>query len=119
VPADINNFSIIELGEEIEALPAARWMKAHAPKARVAARCSNVPSVHLAIKSGAGIAPLPAVYAATDSELVCVLGPLPELNYPLYLLAHRDIRKMPRVNAVFEFCLRELKPVLLRGELKK
>ena len=49
VPADINNFSVIELGEEIEGLPAARWMKAHAPKARVAARCSNVPSVHLAI----------------------------------------------------------------------
>jgi len=118
VPADINRFSVVELGEEIEGLPA-RWMKAHAPKARVAARCSNVPSVHLAIKSGAGIAPLPAVYAATDSELVCVLGPLPELNYPLYLLAHRDIRKIPRVNAVFEFCLRELKPVLLRGELKK
>src|SRR6185437_2800101 len=85
-PADINAFSIVELVDEIEALPAARWMKTHAPTARIAARCSNVPSVHLAIKSGAGIAPLPAVYAATDEELVCVLGPLPELNYPMFLL---------------------------------
>ncbi|WP_439374813.1 LysR family transcriptional regulator [Bradyrhizobium sp. DASA03120] len=117
-PADIDGFSIVELVDEIEALPAARWMKLHAPAARVAARCSNIPSVHLAIKSGAGIAPLPAVFAAADDALVCVLGPLPELNYPLFLLAHRDLRKVPRVNAVFEFCLSELKSVLMRGEMK-
>jgi len=119
VPTDTDRFSVIELGDEIEDLPAALWKKAHSPKARVAAKCSNIPSVHLAIKSGAGIGPLPAVYAATDSELVCVLGPLPELSYPMFLLTHRDTRKIPRINAVFEFCLRELKPVLMRGELKK
>jgi hypothetical protein len=48
-----------------------------------------------------------------------VLGPLAELNYPMFLLAHRDVRKIPRVNAVFEFCLSELKTVLMRGEMKK
>jgi len=69
-------------------------------------------------QSGAGIAPLPAVYAAADSELVRALGPLPDLSYPMFLLAHRDTREIPRVNAVFEFGLRELKSVL-RGELKK
>ena len=118
-PVDIDGFSVVELVDEIEALPAARWMKTHAPTARVAARCSNIPSVHLAIKSGAGIGPLPAVYAAADEELVCVLGPLTELNYPMFLLAHRDLRKISRVNAVFEFCLSELKTVLVRGEMQK
>jgi DNA-binding transcriptional LysR family regulator len=118
-PVDIDGFSVVELVDEIEALPAARWMKTHAPTARVAARCSNIPSVHLAIKSGAGIGPLPAVYAAADEELVCVLGPLTELNYPMFLLAHRHLRKISRVNAVFEFCLSELKTVLVRGEMQK
>jgi DNA-binding transcriptional LysR family regulator len=118
-PADINSYSVIEMVDEIEALPAARWMKTNAPKAPVAARCSNIPSVHLAIKSGAGIAPLPAVYAAEDKALVCVLGPVPELNYPLFLLARRDLRRTPPVRAVFEFCVRELRPVLTRGELRK
>jgi DNA-binding transcriptional LysR family regulator len=118
-PVDIDGFSIVELVDEIAALPAARWMKTYAPTARVAARCSNVPSVHLAIKSGAGIAPLPAVYAAADEELVCVLGLLQELNYPMFLLTHRDLRKVSRINAVFEFCLSELKSVLMRGEMKK
>jgi DNA-binding transcriptional LysR family regulator len=65
-PADIDSFNIVELVDEIEALPAARWMKTHAPTGRVAARCSNVPSVHLAIKSGAGIAP--SSPAATPSS---------------------------------------------------
>jgi molybdate transport repressor ModE-like protein len=118
-PAEIENFSVVELVDEIADLPAARWMKLNAPKARSAARCSNVPSVHLAIKAGAGIAPLPAVYAAGDKELVCVLGPVPELNYPIFLLSHKDLRTVPRVSAVFEFCLREVKPVLLRGEMRK
>jgi DNA-binding transcriptional LysR family regulator len=71
----------------------------------------------LAVKSGAGIAPLPAVYADQDADLVNLLGSLPELNYPMFLVTHKDIRKRTRVNAFFEFCLGELKPVLLRGEM--
>ncbi len=34
----------------------------------------------------------------------------------MFLLTHKDLRRLPRVSAVFEFCLRELKPVLMRGE---
>ena len=118
-PVEIENFSVVELVDEIADLPAARWMKLNARKAKSAAKCSNIPGVHLAIKAGAGIAPLPAVYAAADKDLVCVLGPVPELNYPMFLLSHRDLRTAPRVSAVFEFCLRELKSVLLRGEMRK
>ena len=82
-----------------------------------AARCANIPSVHIAVKSGAGLAPLPTVYAAEDTDLVSLFGALPELNYPIFLVAHKDMRKHPRVSAFFEFCVRELKPVLLRGTM--
>jgi hypothetical protein len=37
------------------------------------------------------------------------------LNYPMFLVTHKDIRRRPRVNAFFEFCLREPKLVLLHG----
>jgi DNA-binding transcriptional LysR family regulator len=114
-PRDIKRFSIVDLVDELENVPAVRWMRSHASQARIAARCTNVPSAHLAVKSGVGMAPLPAVHAAKDADLVNLLGILPELNYPMYLVTHQDIRKRPRVNAFFEFCLRELKPVLLRG----
>lgn len=118
-PRDIGRFAVVELIDELENLPAVRWMNAHASQARVAARCANMPSVHLAVKSGAGLAPLPAVYAAQDPDLVCLLGAIPEMNYPMFLVAHKDVRKRRQVNAFFEFCIRELRPVLLRGTMRQ
>ena len=114
-PRDIERFAVVELIDEFENLPAVRWMRSHAPKARIAARCANIPGVHLAVRAGAGLAPLPAIYAADDTDLVSVFGTIPELTYPMFLVAHKDIRRQPRVNAFFEFCLNELKPVLLHG----
>lgn len=110
---DIANFPTIELTDELERTPASRWMRAHGKRAPVAARCANVPSAHLAVKSGAGLAPLPAVHAARDDDLVDLLGALPELNYPIFLVTHRQLRRQPRVRAFFDFAARNLKPVLL------
>jgi DNA-binding transcriptional LysR family regulator len=118
-PHDIRRFKVIELIDELENLPAVRWMRTHMSQANVTARCANIPSVHLAVQSGAGLAPLPTVYAAEDTDLVNLLGALPELNYPIFLVAHRDVRKHPRVSAFFEFCARELKPVLRQGILRR
>ncbi len=115
---DLEQYGIIELTDELERVPAARWMQAHARGAPVAARCGNVPSAVLAVKAGAGLAALPAVHAARDNDLVCVLGPLPELAYPMYLFVHKDLRQAPRISAFFEFCQRELKPVLLTGAMR-
>ena len=117
-PQDIERFAVIELIDELGKLPAVRWMKLHAPQARIAARCANVPSAHLAVKSGAGLAPLPVVYAGKDADLVNLLGSIPELNYPMFVVAHQDVRTSPRVNAFFEFCVHELRPVLMRGTMR-
>ncbi len=114
-PSDIKRFPIVALVDELEEVPAVRWMRSHAGQATIAARCANIPSAHLAVKSGAGLAPLPTVYAATDTDLVNLLGALPNLNYPMFLVTHKDIRKRPGVNAFFDFCGQELKSVLLRG----
>jgi DNA-binding transcriptional LysR family regulator len=67
------------------------------------------------VKSGAGVAHLPAPVGDDDPELVRVLGPLKELSYPMYLLTHRDLRRAPRISAFFDFCAIELGPVL-RGQ---
>jgi len=95
-PRDLDGYRAIGMIDELEDLPAARWMRSHASGARIVARCGNIPSVHLAVKSGAGLAPLPTVYAADDSDIVCVLGPIRELNYPVYLFAHKDMRRVGR-----------------------
>jgi DNA-binding transcriptional LysR family regulator len=115
---DLAHFSIVELAEELERIPAVSWMQAHTQGAPTAARCGNVPSAVLAVKAGAGLAVLPALHVAGDDELVCVLGPLQVPAYSLYLFVHKDLRRVPRVSAFFEFCRRELKPVLLTGAMR-
>jgi DNA-binding transcriptional LysR family regulator len=41
--SDLNNFGVVEFSGDIEGLPAARWMKSHAPNAPIVASCSNIP----------------------------------------------------------------------------
>ena len=60
-----------------------------------------------AVKSGVGIGPLPTPIADADSDLVRVLGPIPELSRSWRLLAHPDVRRTPRVAAFFDFIVGE------------
>jgi DNA-binding transcriptional LysR family regulator len=115
LPADLNGHRVIRFDEGLANHRAARWLRAKAPHATVCGESGNIPSILLAVKSGAGVAHLPAPVGDCDPELVCVLGPLKELSYPMYLLTHRDLRKAPRISAFFDFCSKELGPVL-RGE---
>ena len=118
-PEDIKNHCIIEFTGEIAALAAARWLPSKAPQARISGQASNVPSVLLAVKSGGGLAPLPAPLADLDQDLVRVIGPIPELDYPTYLFTHRDLRKIPRIAAFFDYCLSRLRPVLTGAEPRR
>jgi DNA-binding transcriptional LysR family regulator len=118
-PEDIKNHCIIEFIGELTALAAARWLPSKAPQARISGQASNVPSVLLAVKSGAGLAPLPAPLADLDQDLVRVIGPIPDFNYPIYLFTHRDLRKIPRIAAFFDYCLSRLRPVLTGADPPK
>jgi DNA-binding transcriptional LysR family regulator len=109
---DIGNHCIIEFIGEIAELKAARWLRSKAPQVRISGQASNVPSVLLAVRSSVGIAPLPVPLADCEQDLVRLLGPLPELDYPTYLLTHRDLRKIPRIAAFFDHCVGSLRPVL-------
>lgn len=118
-PEDIKDHSIIEFIGEIANLAAARWLPSKAPLARISGQASNVPSVLLAVRSGIALAPLPAPLADLDEDLVRAIGPIPELDYPIYLFTHRDLRKIPRIAAFFEYCLSELRPVLTGVQPRK
>ena len=59
-----------------------------------------------------------ATDSACEDDLVYVLGPLPELAYPIYLFVHKDLRRPARISAFFEFCQHELKPILLTGAMR-
>jgi len=115
---DIAGHSVIEFDGDIRDHHAAKWLRSVAPTARVVARSNTVPGLLMTVKSGAGLAPLPVPLAVRDSDLVSVLGPLPGLYSPIYLLTHPDLRHMPRVRTFFDFIIEEIdsvRPVLTAG----
>jgi DNA-binding transcriptional LysR family regulator len=119
--ADLATHALVEFDDAIAWHPAWTWVRSVAPRAVVAARSNNLASVLLAVKSGAGLAPLPVPFAERESDLVAVIGPLRELTYPFYLLMHQDMRRTPRVRAFFDFVIAEIKTVrlALSGDAKR
>jgi len=114
-PNDFKRHSIIEFTGEIAHLPAARWLRSKALGSRIAGRASNLASVQLAVRSGAGMAPLPVPLGDLENNLVQVIKPIPELGLPMYLVTHQDLLSISRISTFFTDCLEELRPVL-RGD---
>jgi DNA-binding transcriptional LysR family regulator len=106
---EINQHDVVQFDGPIADHTAARWMKKVAPRAHVTARCTSTPALVLAVKSGAGLSPLPVIAAQGERDLIRVLGSIPELRLPFYLLTHRDMRRTPRVRAFCEFVAAERK----------
>lgn len=119
VLGDLYRHCIIEFTGEIAGMAAARWLPSRAPDASVVGQASNVPSLLLAVKSGAGLAPLPVPLAELDSDFAQVFGSLPELRYPTSVLVHRDLRDIPRIAAFFEYCIAHLRPILTGGYVQR
>jgi DNA-binding transcriptional LysR family regulator len=85
----------------------AKWLKDAAPDARIAGRNNSLLGLMYAVKSGVGIGPLPTATADIEPDLVRVLGPIPELARSWRLLTHPDLRRTPRIAALFDFVAEE------------
>lgn len=82
---------------------AAKWLKEVAPDAKMPVRSNSVLGLVSAVKSGVALGPLPTALGDAEPDLVRVLGPVPELARSWRLLAHPDIRRVPRVAAFFDY----------------
>ncbi|MBI2738969.1 MAG: LysR family transcriptional regulator [Rhodospirillales bacterium] len=94
---------------------ASKWLTEVAPGATIAARNNSVLGLVYAVKAGLGLGPLPTALGDAEEDLVCVLGPIPQLSRSWRLLAHPSLRRTPRISAFFDFMLAEreaLKPIL-------
>jgi DNA-binding transcriptional LysR family regulator len=116
---DINKHAVIGFGGLIADHPAGRWLRSVAPEARVAAICTTTPALLLAVKSGAGLAPLPVAAVENEPDLV-QLGVAPVLTLHFHLVFHRDMRRTPRVRAFCDFVTEEIQAFrqLLGGHAK-
>ncbi|MBR0935195.1 LysR family transcriptional regulator [Bradyrhizobium jicamae] len=108
---DLAAHAVIGFDGDIKDHHAAKWLRSVAPSARVVASSDTVPGLLMSVKSGAGLAPLPMPLAARETDLERVLGPLPVLYSPIYLLTHPDLRHVPRVSAFFDFIVTDIEQV--------
>lgn len=112
---DLDHHPLIGFEESMTRHRAVTWLCEVAPNATYAARNSSVLGLIYAAKASIGVAPLPMSLGDAETDLIRVLGPVPELTRPWRILAHPDQRHAPGVEAFFDFILSEteaLRPIL-------
>ena len=71
--------------------------------------------VHIALtRAGLGLGALPCPLGDADPALIRVLPDAPDFSYPVWLVAHRELRTNRRVRLVFDL-LAEMLPRLLKA----
>jgi DNA-binding transcriptional LysR family regulator len=110
-PEAIAAHRLVEFAGPMKGHAAAVWMRSVAPRARIAARGNSVSEIMEAIRSGVGIGPLPIPHAKRENDLVMVADSRPELNFPFYVVIHRDMQRVRRVRAFLNFLAGEQKLV--------
>jgi DNA-binding transcriptional LysR family regulator len=73
---------------------------------RVVLRSTSVDALTAAARAGWGIALLPLAVCSRDARLVRVVPSAEVGHLQLWLVTHADLRKSPRIRAVFEFLAR-------------
>lgn len=114
--ADLNRHFVIEFGGDLADTQGSRWLRTAAPQATIAARGNSMLGVLAAVKSGAGLAPLPMLLGGTEADLEPVLAPVPELESKIFLVMHSDLRRTARVRAFCDFVVAEIasfRPLLM------
>jgi DNA-binding transcriptional LysR family regulator len=107
--SDLSGVDIITWTKEHAHLRGGPWLAEHARNANVAFT-ANARRVHYAAcKAGMGVAILPSLLADADDELIRLLPAERVISARLWLLAHRDVVRVPRVRAVMNF-LAEIGP---------
>jgi DNA-binding transcriptional LysR family regulator len=105
---ELDNHAVIEFGGEIAQIQASRWLRSTAPRATIAARGNSMLGVLAAVKSGAGLAPLPMLLGGREEDLEPLLAPIPEIGSKIYIVMHSDLRRTARVRAFCEFVATEI-----------
>jgi DNA-binding transcriptional LysR family regulator len=112
---DLKHHPLIALDESLPRHRLSAWLREIAPDAQFIARSNSVLGLVSAAKAGVGVATLPIALGDAEPDLVRVLEPISELTRAWRVLAHPDGRRLPRVEAFFEFVVSEvqaLKPIL-------
>jgi len=75
------------------------WLRANVPAHSIAARTDVFPSLLALLRVGLGVALLPEFVANSVEGIVALSAPIKELQSPVWLLTHPDLRHTARIRA--------------------
>jgi DNA-binding transcriptional LysR family regulator len=110
----LHDFPWISSERDVMTRPSQRWMHANVPASSVVIRADHFPSALALLRTGIGVALLPDIVAAGEPKLVSLSAPIDELEFPLWVLTHPDLRKSARVRAFMQMVGDELARLLPR-----
>jgi DNA-binding transcriptional LysR family regulator len=112
--SDLRGHRVVGFGTPMAGVPGAQWLRDHAEGAHVVMRADSLVAVLNATSMGMGLSVLPCFMGMADANLVRlsdeVLG-----TRVVWLVAHPDVARIPRVRTVIDFVVAEMKaaePVL-------
>lgn len=105
----------VGLDDSLSHLRAYGWIAENVPRHRVRLSASSLAGVLHAVEAGIGLGLLPCYMAAGRDRLARVSANVPEPETDLWLLVHKDLRRVARVRAFTDFAyerLTALRPLL-------
>jgi DNA-binding transcriptional LysR family regulator len=90
----------------------AGWMQRTIPPERVCMRVDIFNSMVAMLRTGLGIGVLPVFAAAGEPDLMAVSDPVEDLETPLWILTHPDLRRTARIQAFMQLVGDSLAKVL-------
>lgn len=112
---DLSKHALVGLDDTMAKHRLSLWLREVAPHAELVSRSSSVLGLVYSVKAGLGVGALPLPLGDAEPDLVRVLGPVPELIRIWRVLTTPELRRTPRVSALFDFIVDEietLRPIL-------
>jgi DNA-binding transcriptional LysR family regulator len=106
-------------GKGLSHLRQARWLKQHVPDERIAMRVDSLIGMVDAVRHGIGVGMLLCLLADDEKNLVRLAEPADALDTDLWILIHRDVRRVARIKALSGFLYKRLASSDKLAPLKK
>lgn len=99
--ATLRGLPLLAFTAQFPLLQNAQWFEPLLTQAEVALETNSTHALLAAALAGAGVAVLPRFVARTEAELVAVSDPVAE--HDVWLIAHPEFRRDPKIRAVADF----------------
>ena len=106
---DLSGHKLIESTGEIDNLAQAKELRRLLKRRVVAVQCNNILTQFAALQAGAGMLALPFYMAESVSGLRRVLADQFHLSLDLWLLVHRDLRLVARIDLALDYLAQEIR----------